>query len=159
MNSLVRRLFWISLVVCGTVSLVWGHEEGEGDLKVTVLAKSSDAWDDKPLPHYPTGQPEITLLKIIIPEGKKTPLHFHSVINAAVLQKGEVDVHMPDGKTKKLKAGDALIEVVDKAHWGENVGQGDAEFLVFYAGEKGEQITHILHDGEKPHADAEKSDR
>lgn len=150
MNTVTRRLFWISLVVLGTVSMVSAHDEGEGDLKVTTLAKSSDAWDDKPLPHYPTGQPEITVLKIIIPEGKKTPLHFHSVINAAVLQKGEVDVHMLDGEMKKLKAGDAFIEVVDKAHWGVNVGKGDAEFLVFYAGEKGEQITHILHGDEQP---------
>ncbi|RCS54579.1 cupin domain-containing protein [Bremerella cremea] len=159
MNLLVRRLFWISFAVCGTVSLVWGHDVGEGDLKVTVLAKSSDAWDDKPLPHYPTGQPEITVLKIIIPEGKKTPLHFHSVINAAVLLKGEVDVHMPAGETKKLKAGESLIEVVDKAHWGENVGQGDAEFLVFYAGEKGEKITHVLHGDETPEAVLQEANR
>jgi len=40
-----------------------------------------------------------------------------------------------------LKAGDALIEVVDKLHHGHNDGNVPAEIIVFYAAAKGDKIT------------------
>lgn len=139
----------LALMVIGGLSMVWAHDPG-GPLKVTVLAKSTDAWDGKPLPAYPKGQPEITILRIVIPAGSKTPLHLHTVINAGVLLKGELDVHMENGQTKKLKAGDSLIEVVEKPHWGENNGKEDAEIIVFYAGVQGEKVTRELEDHDHP---------
>lgn len=146
MNAITRTwMISLGLVVMGGLSLVWAHDPG-GPLQVTVLAKSIDAWDGKPLPAYPQGQPEITILRIVIPAGSRTPLHLHTVINAGVLLKGELDVHMENGQTKKLKAGDSLIEVVEKPHWGENNGQADAEIIVFYAGVKDEKVTRELED-------------
>lgn len=140
----------LGLVVIGGLSMAWAHDPG-GPLKVTVLAKSVDAWDGKPLPAYPKGQPEITILQIVIPAGSKTPLHLHTVINAGVLLKGELDVHMENGKTLKLKAGDSLIEVVEKPHWGQNNGKTDAEIIVFYAGVQGEKVTKELDDHDHDH--------
>ncbi|UUO04901.1 cupin domain-containing protein [Blastopirellula sp. J2-11] len=142
-------LFSLGLVIVAGLGIAWAHEDG-GPLKVTVLAKSTDAWDGKPLPTYPAGQPEITILRIVIPAGEKTPLHLHTVINAGVLLRGELVVHTENGLSKRLKAGDSLIELVNKPHWGANDGKVDAEIIVFYAGIQGEKVTKKLDD----HADS-----
>lgn len=39
----------------------------QGQIKFTILEKSTKSWDSKPLPNYPNGQPEITIIKVIIP--------------------------------------------------------------------------------------------
>lgn len=141
MNRFTRYcLFVLGFALVGGLGIAWAHEDG-GPLKVTVLAKSTDAWDGKPLPAYPAGQPEITILRIVIPAGEKTALHLHTVINAGVLLRGELVVHTENGLSKRLKAGDSLIELVNKPHWGVNDGKVDAEIIVFYAGIQGEKVT------------------
>lgn len=149
MNRFTKTvLFSLGLVVIVGLGVAWAHEDGV--LKVTTLAKSTKSWDGEPLPAYPAGQPQITILRIIIPAGEKTPLHTHGVINAGVLLSGELVVHMENGKSLTLKAGDSLIELVNKPHWGQNDGKADAEILVFYAGVEGKGITNILHDHDEP---------
>ena len=41
-----------------------------------------------------------------------------------------------ENKTLELKAGDALIEVVNRWHYGVNEGDESVEIVVFYAGTK-----------------------
>ena len=65
----------------------------------------------------------------------------HPVINAAVLLEGELTVIAESGKTKQLKAGDTLIELVNKWHYGKNEGEVPAVILVFYASTKDSPIT------------------
>ena len=62
------------------------------------------------------------------------PLHEHPVINAGVLLSGELTVVTEDNKTLHLKAGESIVEVVNKWHYGKNEGNEPAEILVFYAG-------------------------
>ena len=50
--------------------------------------------------------------------------------------KGALKVVTDENKTLHLKAGEALIEVVDKWHYGVNEGDEAAEIVVFYAGTK-----------------------
>jgi quercetin dioxygenase-like cupin family protein len=69
------------------------------------------------------------------------PLHKHPVINAGVLLKGELTVVTEDNKTLHLKAGDSIVEVVNKWHYGINKGNESAEIIVFYAGAQGSPIT------------------
>ncbi len=109
--------------------------------EVSVLAKSDSSWDGTSLPAYPKGRPEITILRIIIPPGTQLPLHKHPVINAGVLVSGELDVVTEDNKVLHLKAGDPVVEVVDKWHYGKNESDKPAEIIVFYAGTQGEPIT------------------
>ncbi len=114
------------------------------DLKnttVETLAKTSSSWDGKVLPNYPQGKPEITILRIRIPAGTKLPMHEHPVINAGVLLSGELTVVTKDKKMLHLKAGDSIVEVVNKAHYGKNEGTKTAEIIVFYAGEVDKPIT------------------
>jgi quercetin dioxygenase-like cupin family protein len=110
-------------------------------IKVDVLAKSTKSWDGSALPAYTEGQPEITILKIEIQPGVKLPLHHHPVINMGVLTKGELTVISKDNEVLQLKAGDSIVEVVNKEHYGENRGDAPAEIIVVYAGVKDEKIT------------------
>ncbi len=110
-------------------------------VKVDVLAKTSSSWDGKNLPAYANGKPEITILRVTIPKGTQLPLHKHSVINAGVLVKGELTVVTQDNETLHLKAGDSIVEVVDKWHYGKNEGNQSAEIIVFYAGIQDTPIT------------------
>ena len=99
-----------------------------------VLAKTSNSWDGSPLPEYPDKSPEITILRITIPCGTSLPIHLHPVINAGVLLSGELTVITESDKTLRLKAGDPIVEVVNKWHYGKNTGNDPAVILVFYAG-------------------------
>jgi len=128
----MRRLLGI---LCLTLLLASNVAAADGNgLEVSVLAKSGLSWDGKILPNYGNGKPEITILRIKIPAGAVLPLHKHPVINAGVLVRGELTVVTEDGKRLHLNAGDALVEVVNTAHYGNNEGNKPAEIMVFYAG-------------------------
>lgn len=110
-------------------------------IKVQQLAKSSVSWNNALLPAYPKGEPEITILRIVIPVGGILEKHKHPVINAGVLIKGELTVQTIDGKTLHLKAKDAIVETVNTWHYGKNEGMEPAEIIVFYSGVRGSPIT------------------
>lgn len=101
---------------------------------VKELVKATQSWDGEFLPAYLQGQPEITILRIIIPPGTRLNTHSHPVINAGVLISGQLTVVTKDGKTLHLKAGDTIVEVVNTLHYGINQGKVPAEIIVFYAG-------------------------
>ena len=111
---------------------VWGEDVNK--IVVETLAKSSSSWDGEALPAYPQGKPEVTILRIKIPAGAKLEMHNHPVINAGVLLAGELTVVKEDNKTLHLKAGDSIVEIVNKNHYGKNEGTETAEVIVFYAG-------------------------
>ena len=110
-------------------------------VQAVELVKTSSSWDGNTLPAYPKGEPEITILKITVPPDTQLPMHEHPVINAGVLIKGELTVITEDNKTLHMRAGDAIVEVVNTWHFGKNEGDEPAEILVFYAGVKGTPIT------------------
>ncbi len=121
--------------VCLALLLAAAAEAGDpAGIRVETLAKTGSSWDGSPLPAYPAGRPEITILRITIPAGTSLPLHTHPVINAGGLLSGELTVITEKEETLVLKAGDPIVEVVDKRHYGKNTGAGPAEILVFYAG-------------------------
>jgi len=110
-------------------------------VQVDVLAKTGLSWDGSHLPDYPKGTPEITILRIKIPPGVQLALHKHSVINAGILLKGQLTVVTEDNRTLYLKAGDPIVEVVNKWHYGKNEGNETAEIILFYAGVLNTPIT------------------
>jgi quercetin dioxygenase-like cupin family protein len=111
------------------------------ETSVETLAHATTSWDGAPLPAYPTGQPEVTVLRIRIPPGAELPLHHHPVINAGFMLKGALTVVSETGATLRLRAGDALVELVNTRHAGRNEGRDTAEIVVFYAGSAGQPIT------------------
>ena len=119
--------------------------DGEA-VTVKIVAKSGASWDGNPLPAYPAGAAEITILRIRIPPGAQLPMHKHPVINAGVLLSGELTVVTEKDETLLLKAGEPIVEVVDKWHYGRNEGGEPAEILVFYAGTPNMPLSiHPLH--------------
>jgi quercetin dioxygenase-like cupin family protein len=128
--------------ICLTLLLsshVWAQDVNT--VKVDVLAKTSSSWDGSTLPDYEKGKPEVTILRITIPPKVQLPLHKHPVINAGVLSKGELTVVTEEKETLHLKAGDSIVEVVNKWHYGKNEGNEPAEIIVFYTGMRGKPIT------------------
>ncbi len=126
-------------LILSLTSQVWAQEVST--VKVDVLAKTSASWDGRDLPNYAKGKPEITILRIKIPPKVHLPLHEHPVINAGVLLKGELTVVTKDKEILHLKAGDSIVEVVGKWHYGKNEGNEPAEIIVFYAGVQDTPIT------------------
>ncbi len=110
-------------------------------IDVQELAGTTMSWDGSILPNYPEGQPEVTILRITIPPGATLQRHKHPVINAGVLIRGELTVVTEDDEILNLKAGEAIVEVVDKWHYGLNPGDEEAEIIVFYAGIEGLPVT------------------
>lgn len=111
------------------------------DIEVTTLVKTTESWNGKQLPKYPDGNPEITILKIIIPPKTKLPLHKHPDINAGIVLKGELTVISEANDTLYLKAGEPIVELVNTWHFGRNEGTEPVEIIVFYAGIQGTPIT------------------
>ena len=135
----MRRIILGMFLILLLANHVWARDLNA--TKVDVLVKSTTSWDGEELPGYATGKPEVTILRILVPPKTRLPLHEHPVINAGVLLKGELTVETEEKKTLHLKAGDAIVEVVDKWHYGRNDGTEPAEIIVFYAGVQGGPIT------------------
>ena len=132
----------IILVICVTSFIFITACAGNmNSIVIEQLAKSSKSWDGDALPEYPQGQPEVTILRIKIPAGAKLEIHNHPVINAGVLLAGELTIVAEDNKTLHLKAGDSIVELVNKKHYGKNEDTETAEIIVFYAGVENKPIT------------------
>ena len=131
------------VVHCMMLLLVFSFALAHDETKTTVdvLAKTSESWNGAKLPRYAKGKPEITILRISIPPKTKLAWHEHPYINAGVMISGELTVITDQADTLHLKAGDAIVEVVDTWHFGENLGDEPVDIVVFYAGVKGKDVT------------------
>jgi quercetin dioxygenase-like cupin family protein len=61
---------------------------------------------------------------IEIAPGAETGWHSHSIPSFAFILEGELEVRLKNGSVNRLKAGEALAEVVNTLHNGRNVGSG-----------------------------------
>ncbi len=118
-----------------------GHGAEKLGVTIKELVNSTKEWDGQSLPEYPDGQAEIKVLRIKIPSGVTLPWHYHPVINAAVILKGNLELYLEDGRTKTFGQGEALVEVVNTVHAGKAIGNHDVELIVFYAGSMGQSST------------------
>jgi quercetin dioxygenase-like cupin family protein len=133
------------------VALAQESRQANSAVEVAVLAKSTKSWDGEALPAYPAGQPEVSILRYTIPPRTRLALHKHEVINAGILLKGNLTVVAEDDRVLELKAGETIIELVGKWHYGVNRTDEPAEILVFYAGTEGKLNT--IKAGETPNPD------
>jgi quercetin dioxygenase-like cupin family protein len=114
--------------------------EPSATIKVTPLLQTTRSWDGKPLA-YPSGQAEVTGMLIEIAPGAETGWHLHPVPSFGLLLEGELEVRLKNGTVNRLKAGDALAEVVNTLHNGRNVGALPVKIVVFYAGAVGQKLS------------------
>jgi quercetin dioxygenase-like cupin family protein len=136
-----RSLSMIVLMLCFTPGAY--ALEVTPAVKVTPLLRTTTSWDGAPIA-YPRGPAEITGMIIELAVGGETGWHEHPVPSFALVLEGTLEVTLRDGRKNLLSAGQALVEVVDTAHNGRNVGNRPVKLVVFYAGEAGKGLTRML---------------
>ena len=114
--------------------------DASNGVRVTPLVKETTNWDGKPI-IYPKGRAEMTAVHVEIAPGAQTGWHCHMVPNFAYMLEGTLDLTLDDGRVKRLKAGEALAEVVNRSHNGRNVGSTPVKLVVFYAGAVGTPLS------------------
>lgn len=107
-------------------------------VKVTRLLKATTDAAGRPLayPKPEDGQAEVTALMVEMPPGAQTGWHKHPIGCIGYLIEGELEVTLADGRVNKIKAGEALCEVVDLDHNGVNRGSVPAKLVMFVLGTK-----------------------
>lgn len=100
------------------------------------LIRTSQSWDGVKLPDYLKGQPELVVVKYEFPAGQKLGWHYHSVMNYGILVQGELTIVGQDGKEKTVHEGEAVVEMVNAIHHGENRGTKPAILYMFYLSQK-----------------------
>jgi quercetin dioxygenase-like cupin family protein len=113
-----------------------------------LLLQTSQSWNGKPYTHYPTGQPQLTTIKLIIEPHTALPWHTHPFPNVVYVLSGTLTLHdKASGKTKVVHQGEAVGESVDDIHRGES-GDQPTVLLITYVGTPGVP-TSIPAKGEK----------
>jgi quercetin dioxygenase-like cupin family protein len=114
-----------------------------------LLLQTTQSWNGKPYTHYPTGQPQLTTIKLTIAPHTALPWHYHQFPNVVYVLSGTLTLHDRDsGKTLVVHAGQAVGESVDDVHRGES-GDTPTVLLITYAGTPGVP-TSTPAPGEKP---------
>jgi quercetin dioxygenase-like cupin family protein len=117
------------LAQAGANSVVSGHRD--------ILLQTTHSWNGKPYTHYPTGQPELTTIKLTIAPHTALPWHTHPVPNVVYVLSGTLTLHdKASGKTQVVHQGQAVGESVDDVHRGES-GDEPTVLLITYAGSPG----------------------
>ena len=100
------------------------------------LIRTSQSWDGVELPDYLQGRPELVAVKYVFPAGQKLGWHHHPEMNYGILVQGELTIIGQDGKEKTVHEGEAVVEMVNTIHHGENRGSKDVILYMFYLSQK-----------------------
>lgn len=124
-----------------SASVATGHRE--------ILLQQQQSWNGKPYTAYPTGQPQLTMIKLTIAPHTVLPWHTHPFPNAGYVLSGTLTLHdRASGKSHVFHQGEAFAESVDDEHRGES-GDTPTVLLITYAGTPGVP-TSTSAKGEKP---------
>jgi len=105
-------------------------------VKSEELIRTSQSWDGVELPDYLQGRPELVAVKYEFPAGQKLGWHHHPVMNYGILVQGELTIIGQDGKEKVVHEGEAVVEMVNTIHHGENRGTKPVILYMFYLSQK-----------------------
>lgn len=131
LKCMIAAALGLSLLGCGT------QAKDATQIEKEVLLERSESWDGAPYKAYPSGPPQLTLIRLKIPARTQLPWHTHPMPNAAYIVSGELTVEArSSGATRTLKQGQTLAEMVGTEHRGVT-GDTPVELLVFYAGTPG----------------------
>jgi quercetin dioxygenase-like cupin family protein len=137
--KIVKWMLVALVAVCGFACGNVGAADSE--VQSMELLRTSQSWNEMDLPDYPQGKPELVAVKYIIPPGKKLGWHHHVAMNHGVLVQGELTINSQDGKTKVLRAGEVVVEMVDAIHHGVNNGTDPVVLYMFYLSQEGMNLT------------------
>ena len=124
------------LAICGIIVIVSNsktqEDNGVQQVKSEELIRTSQSWDGVELPDYLQGRPELVAVKYEFPAGQKLGWHHHPVMNYGILVQGELTIIGLDGKEKVVHEGEAVVEMVNTVHHGENRGTKPVILYMFY---------------------------
>ena len=141
----MKKIFnWViaATLVCGASVLTScreAHAQDETPVQQVTseeLIRTSQSWDGVELPDYLEGRPELVAVKYVFPAGQKLGWHRHPVMNYGVLMQGELTIIGQDGKEKVVHEGEAVVEMVNTIHHGENRGTKPVVLYMFYLSQK-----------------------
>lgn len=136
MKAFNRLIVAITALVCVS-SLGQAQAPSVATAQKEVLTQSDHSWDGTKYTHYPSGPPELTVLKITIAPHSALPWHKHPVPNAGYILSGDLTIHdQASGKSVTYHAGQAFAESMDRVHRGES-GDAPVVLIVTYAGTAG----------------------
>lgn len=141
-----RMMVAILTIICGTATVTTGCKEANAKsdnpaetvqkVESTELIRTSQSWDGVELPDYLQGRPELVAVKYVFPAGQKLGWHHHPVMNYGILVEGELTIIGQDGKEKTVHEGEAVVEMVNTIHHGENRGTKPVILYMFYLSQK-----------------------
>jgi quercetin dioxygenase-like cupin family protein len=132
LSALLSLSFW--LVPTGLCA-------DEPQIKVEQVLQTTQSWDSSPYTSYPTGQPQVTVLRITIPPNTALHWHLHPIISVGYVLSGHLTLEKRDtGERTILQAGQAVAETVQTTHRGFTTDE-PVELIVFYAGQVGLPLT------------------
>ncbi len=113
----------------GPLRVATGHRE--------ILLQTTQSWNGKPYTHYPTGQPQLTTIKLTLAPHTALPWHTHPFPNVVYVLSGTLTLRdKASGKTRVVHQGEAVGEAVDDIHRGES-GNVPTVLIITYAGTPG----------------------
>ena len=134
--TLLRFLWSLSLWL---IPSVLGAREPQ--IEVQQILQASQSWDGIDYQSYPSGQPQLTVLRITIPPNTALHWHHHPVISVGYVLSGHLTIEKRDtGERTIVQAGQAVGETVQTTHRGFTTDE-PVELVVFYAGQVGLPIT------------------
>ena len=136
---------WViaATLLCGTTPLMTSCKttksasDGAAQVVKEELIRTSQSWDGVELPDYLQGRPELVAVKYVFPAGQKLGWHHHPVMNYGVLVQGELTIIGQDGKEKVVHEGEAVVEMVNTIHHGQNRGKKPVILYMFYLAKEG----------------------
>ena len=121
-------------LVCSATAFMTGckkanvqEDNAAQTVKSEELIRTSQRWDGVELPDYLQGRPELVAVKYE---------HHHPVMNYGILVQGELTIIGQDGKEKVVHEGEAVVEMVNTIHHGENRGTKPVILYMFYLSQK-----------------------
>lgn len=83
---------------------------------------------------YPAGTPHVTSSIVTLAPGARTILHKHGVPMFAYILDGEITVDYGKHGRRTYRKGQALMEAMHAAHFGENTGAAPMRLIAVYMG-------------------------
>lgn len=118
--------------MCSLVCVAYAQGSPHAVVSETLLQATS-SWDGSPYQSYQGAKPQLSILKITIPQRTSLEWHSHPVPSAGYILSGELTVETKGGKSRVFHAGDAIAETVNIVHRGTS-GSQPTVLIVFYAG-------------------------
>jgi len=132
------------LLVTFAITLVQkasARENHQPPIQKQIILSAGSSWDGEAYKCYPPGQPELSVLRIILAPHTRLDWHSHPMPSAAYIVAGELTLERKrDGKKQRFTAGQAVSETTDTFHRGV-AGSEPVVLMVFYAGSAGTPLT------------------